>query len=137
MMDPSSFLRGQPIDPRASPAAQALLGYKHRLKSLRDMFLYEVDYREITKRNIDKWEKELRDIVGGIKRLRDAPHISILLISCDGVQAMIWKAINNLYIASDILQKKNPTVKDRQTLYQKFRECPEYLSEAIDGYFRI
>ena len=136
-MDPSSFLRDQPVDPRASPEGQALLGYKNQLMSLRDMFLYEVDYRAITKRNIDKWEKELRDIVRGIKQLRDAPHIGILLNSCDGVQAMIWKAINNLYIVSDILQMDNSSIRDRQTLYEKLGECSGYLTEAIDGYFRF
>ena len=137
MMDPASFLRGQPTDPRASPEGQALLEYKNRLMSMRDMFLYDVDYRTITKRNIDKWEKELRDIVRGIKRFRDAPHINILLTSCDGVQAMIWKAINNLYIASDILLMDNSSIRDRQMLYEKLGECSGYLTEAIDGYFRF
>jgi len=132
-----SFLRGEFSDPWDSDEGRALLRYKEQLESLRDFLDSGVDYREITKKNIDEWEKELRGIIEGIKRLQNAPQIDTLLVSCEGAQSMIRRAINNLYIVSHILQKKQPSVKDMDTCYQRLTACPGFLSDAVDIYFKI
>jgi hypothetical protein len=136
-MDRENYIRIPASDPRDSPEGQVILGFRGQLETMRDLFSYGLDFRNITKRNIDSWDRELREIVKGIKKLRNAPRINELLVSCDAVEEMIWSVIRNLYVASDILQKKIMTIKDKQILYQKFRECPGFLSEAIDQYFLI
>lgn len=132
-----SFLPGQSNDPSDSREGQILLKYKMQLYSMSEFFLYEVDPREVTKRNIDEWVTELRSVVKGIKKLQDIPYIDVLLSSCEGVQNTICKAINNLYVASDILQKRNPSIRDRQKFYQIFTECSALLSDVVDMYFKI
>src|SRR5437588_6853443 len=104
-----SFLRGQSDDARDSQDGQALQRYAMQLRTLSDMFSHGVDLREITKANIDKWEKELRDIIKGIKKIQQSPYKDALLTSCDGAQSTIQRAIDNLYVASYILQKEPRT----------------------------
>ena len=117
-------------DPGSSPEGQTLRGYKIQLEGMRDLFLYRIDYRSITKTNIDTWEQELRHIIGGIQKLR--PHLGGLLNSADAVQANIRSVINTLYEASDILSRKNSSYKER--LYQKFTKCSGFLQDAIDHF---
>lgn len=136
-MEQPSFFSRQSSDARDSPEGQALLGYVIQLRGMSHLFLYGVDLREVTKADIDGWEAELRSIIEGIENLRDAPYIHIFLTSCDGVQKMICDVIDNLYSASDILQKKLPTIKDRKTFYQTFRHCAALLGDAIDIYFQV
>ena len=133
----SSFLRGESSDARGSPDGQTLLGYAEQLRTMSDMFSHEVDLRDITKANIDKWEKELRDIVKGIKKLQKSPYRDILLTSCDGAQTMIQRAIDSLYVASYILQKETCTTEDVENLFPKFRQCSAFLLDAVDIYFKI
>ena|SRR6266571_5934101 len=136
-MSEYSSLPGQSSDATKSPTGQALLRYKIQLNSMSGFFLYEVDPRDITKENIDEWVTELRGIVKGIKKLQNAPYIDDLLRSCEGAQNMICAAINNLYLASDILQKKNPPLREKQRFYQIFTECSALLSDAVDIYFNV
>jgi|SRR6266516_4589820 hypothetical protein len=132
-----SFFSRQSSDARDSPEGQALLRYVGQLREMSHLFLYEVDLREITVSNIDEWEAELRGIIKGIENLRDAPYTPVFLTSCDGVQKEICDVIDNLYSASDILQKRSPTIKDRKVFYQTFRHSSVLLSKIIDLYFQI
>lgn len=131
------FLSGQSSDAKDSPEEHAILGYKIQLNGISDLFLHGIDLREITGRDINDWEKELRGIVEGIKQRQNAPYIDSLLTSCDGARKRICDAIDKLYIASDILRKRNPTLKDRQRFYLAFRECSAILTNTIDTFFKI
>ncbi len=133
-MEPYSFLSGQTSDPRDSPEGKYLIGCRNQLESMSTMFLYEVDFREITKENIDDWTAELRSIVEGIRRRRDEPCTDALLRSCDGAIAILRKVIRNLYVASDLLQRIG--ARERDTLYQKFEECADLLSHITEDYFK-
>ena len=52
-------------DPGNSPEGQTLRTYKSQLEGMHELFLYGADYRSITKKNIDTWDRELRKIIGG------------------------------------------------------------------------
>jgi hypothetical protein len=120
-------------DPKDSLEVQTLLEYKKRLETMRDMFSYELDFRRVTLRHIDDWESELRIIVAGIKRLENAPQTHSIISSCDGLQDTIWRAIQKLYIASDLIPKKS--AKDRELVYRSFREIAIILKESIDDFY--
>jgi len=117
-----------------SPEEQTLR-YAAQLKGLSQLFLHDLDLREITKSDIDEWEVELRGIIAGIEQLRKAPTIDALITSCDGVKTMLWEAIYLLYIASDISQKENPTIEERKEFYRAFPQCSNLLYCAVDLYF--
>lgn len=130
MEEALSFFSTHYSDPGSSPEGNILRGYKKQLEAMRDLFLYRIDYRNISKTNIDTWEKELRDIIGGIQKLRS--HADELLISADAIQANIRMVINTLYEASDILEGKN--YNDGEPLYQKFTKCSGFLQKAINDF---
>jgi len=130
---PSSFLYQHSEDPENSPEAQTLQRYKDMLENIRYLLLYEVDLRTIKKSDIDMCERDLREIIKGIEKLRRVPHIDSLLKSVDGIQGKIFDAINSLYLASDVIEHRY-TARGRELLYQKLRECPLFLLEAIEQF---
>jgi hypothetical protein len=130
MEEALSFFSIHYSDPGSSPEGQTLQRYKRQLEAMRDLFLYRIDYRSISKINIDTWEQELRNIIGGIQNLRS--HVDELLNSADAIQANIRRVINTLYEASDILEGKNNS--NREPLYQKFTKCSGFLQKAINDF---
>jgi hypothetical protein len=130
MEEALSFFSIHYNDPGDSPERQKLQGYKRQLEAMRDLFLYRIDYRSISKRNIDTWDRELRRIIGGIQKLR--PRVDELLNSADAIQTNIRRVINTLYEASDILEGKNNG--DSEPLYQKFTKCSGFLQYAINDF---
>ncbi len=139
-MEALNFLRGDFDDRKSSPEAQILAKLKQKLQAQRDLFLCGLDLRKIRPGNIDVCEKELRSIVSEIQRFRCETCSDDLLYSVDGLQSKINMAIDNLYVASDILtkqiEKENINIKEREKLYQHLRECPKHLTEALK-YFII
>ncbi|MBV9616379.1 MAG: hypothetical protein JO011_00255 [Ktedonobacteraceae bacterium] len=131
----NSYLSSQPGDPKDSPEGYYLLLYKSQLEEMRNLFLYDLDFRAITRRHIDGWEGALRTIVAGIGRMQDAPQTYAVVTSCDGLQDTIWRAIQKLYVASDLIPRKE--ANEREKLYRSFRECAIILKEAIDKFYKI
>ena len=134
-MEAFNFLRNDLNERESSPEAQTLAMLKKKIQDQRNTFLYAKDLRQISPGNIDVCEEELRQIVGEIQRLRSTTYMDDLLYSVDGVQSNINTAIDRLYIVSDILTKHiakgSKNIKEREMLYQKFRECSKYLTEAL------
>ena len=116
--------------------AQTLLKYRAQIKSIRDLLLYEMDLRRVSQSIIDGLVEELRKTTSGIEMLSFASHIDELMFSVMAAQRYIREAIQNLYLASDILDKHNVSIRERQTLYQKLGECADSLSQALT-YFII
>ena len=103
--------------------------YSEQIAAMHNLLGGEMNLRELTQKNVDMLEKDLRKI---ILSLRKSSEIKILIPSPEALEESIWNAIYNLYLASDILDKVRHTHKDRELLYQKFRECAKHLSEALE-----
>jgi hypothetical protein len=133
-----SFSSGQSNKHEDSPASEVMLRYREQLCSLSEFFLFEVDYRDITRVDIDKWIKELRDILKEMKKLQDDPHGDMLLITYAGVRDMLCKVLSNLFFASDILERGDHSIKYRsKRFYQIFMDCSILLSNTVEMYFRV
>jgi t-SNARE complex subunit (syntaxin) len=126
-----SFLHTTPG--RNPPEVQTLLGYKSTIINMYHLFSFNTDLRTIKKNDIDMFERDLREIVGGIERLRNNHHIDRYLNSTIGLQEKIKQAIRCLYRASDILEQKS-TVSSRKMFYELLGECEQYLLAAINQF---
>ena len=130
MKDASNFIF-KSGDTEGSREALTLKRYRERLEKMRTLFLFEKSAREITTMNISSLERELRDMIGGIDRLRGVPGIKKLLSSPDAVQAKLQRVIICLNLASDLLEMQI-TPRRREMLYQRYEEIPPLLSETMD-----
>ena len=130
MRDASNFIF-KSGDTEGSQEALTLKRYREKLEKMRTLFLFEKSAREITTMNISSLERELRDLIGGIDRLRGVAGIKKLLTSPDAVQAKLQRVIICLNLASDLLEMQI-TPRRREMLYQRYEEIPPLLSEAID-----
>ncbi len=136
-MEATSFLKGGFSDPRESPEAHQLTRSKNLIESICNLIDFDVNLQRVRPNDIDEWDRDLRTIVKEIKRLRNSSDFDFLLESFDAVQKWIAKALDHLYVASDILQKKGPiTIREREKFYEKLRACSQCLSKALE-YFLI
>jgi hypothetical protein len=136
-MEAPSFLKGGFSDPGESQDSYVLQRSRGQIESICNLLDFGTNLQRVNANDIDEWERELRVILKEIKRLRDTSHIHSLLESSDGVQRSIESALDHLYIASDILQKRGTiTIKEREKFYQKLRDASRQLSKAI-GFFKI
>ncbi len=126
----NAFLRND--TPAIPPEARTLLRYKNSLENMRHLFLYGMDLRNVTKRHIDTWEAELREIVRGIVSLHRTANVERFLISTDAVQQHIWGAINCLYRVSDLLGLRGD--KNKKLLYQALGDVRVHLLNAIEQF---
>ena len=120
----SVFLKS---DSTGSQAAIALQQFRERLAEVRALFQYGMSQRDITQRNLDSLERELREMIGNIDR---SPGIKNLLSSADAAQDALQEVIMCLNLAVDLLGMQI-TPKRRELLYQKYREISKCLSLAI------
>lgn len=86
---------------------------------------------DITQRNVQTIDRDLRDIIKGIEKLRNLAYIHYLLRSIDALQSFLTEIIMNLSLISDLLELAT-TPKRRELLYQRISELPHLFARAIN-----
>jgi hypothetical protein len=135
----SSFFEGGGFpDPQESQDSRRLREYKEQIESIRDFIDYGVNWRLVNVGDIDGWDEELRTILQGIMRLRNAPSTKELLESGDAVKHYIQDARQCLCAAARLIDQPRgiAKVKDEDTKNQKLRDCSTSLSIALT-YFHV
>jgi len=136
-MEATSFFEGGYSDPTESNEAYDLRRYKGQIESICNLLDFDTSLQRVKPRDIDEWDKELRAILQGIRRLRNTGSITSYLESSDAVQRCVADALNQFYVASDILQKKGTlTIREREKFYEKLRAGSHFLSKALE-YFLV
>jgi hypothetical protein len=136
-MEATSFVKGGFSDPLESQEAYMLRRCKGQIESICNLVDFDANLQRVKSNDIDEWERELRAIAKQIKHLRNTSYIGLLLESSDAVQKWIANALDHLYVASDILQKKGTiTIREREKFYEKLRTASQCLSKALE-YFLV
>jgi hypothetical protein len=130
-MPQSNFSPQQPNDPENSSMA-ILVKYKTVIESLQKLLLYGENLRNINKDAINAFERDLREVIQGVEELRQTTDISQHLTSVDAVQENVRSAINELYIALDVIERQDTEIEStRRSFYTCLINCRRYLTQAL------
>jgi hypothetical protein len=112
-------------DPQESQSLQALLD---KLKSIRNLLLYEADLRTIDLSIINTLEEDLRKITMEIERLRS--NTSKILKSVDAFEVEIRQAREELYAASYALERSDK-ISNIRLFYRSLNNCGQHIDKAL------
>lgn len=145
LSDPLIPLAPEVTYPGESPGPENFPNWKARLLSIRELFHFGMSHREISKENLNSMEKELRDLVGNIDKLRqtsETKEIKRYLSAspqalCSDLKQVIWR----LNFAMDILDESDKLDKPfdlshRERLYELYDEIPGFLEQATEKIYQ-
>ena len=112
-------------DPLESQPLQALLD---KLKSIRNLLLFEADLRTINPSIINTLEGDLRTIAMEIERLRS--KLSKILKSLDAFEVEIRQAREDLYTASYALERSDK-ITNMRLFYRSLNNCGHHIDKAL------
>jgi hypothetical protein len=124
----------QPVEPEL--LLEADLGrFKAALENIRNLLLYGANLRTLTMDDLDRFDKDLREVIMGDERLRHTPHIGNFLISVDAVQVIIRNAILELNVAVNVMENETIFSQDSgRSFFICLANCQRYLSEALQQF---
>jgi hypothetical protein len=121
----------QPVEPEVLLEAD-LNRYKATLENIRNILLYGANLRTLTTDVLDTFDHDLREVIKGIERLRNTSHIGDFLVSVEAVQELIRNAINEIYVAVNVMENETINSQDSwRSFFACLANCQRYLSEAL------
>lgn len=112
-------------DPSENHSFQALLD---KLKSIRNLLLYEADLRTINLSIINTLEGDLRTIIMEVERLRS--NTSKIFKSVEAFEAEIMRAREELYTAYYALERSDK-ISNVRLFYRSLNNCGQHIDKAL------
>lgn len=97
------------------------------LENIWSTLAFGVDLRKIRQRNIDMFEKDLRNALMEIQQIPSS--LLSLWGSMQAVHANLTNAINKLYLAS--YYEKKSTAEEMKLFLAEIRDCQQFIYDAL------
>ena len=109
--------------------------YAMQFLTISDFLLFNVDYCDINKENINGWAKEVRNLLWEIRLLRDDPDLDISLVPYEDVREVLGDVLVNFSLAKGILRHESVMEYKPKEFYHIFIDCSILLSNAAELLF--